>query len=762
MTINKRKKLESSIITLFFKLNQTFKKLFPSNPNLVSESHLSEVKIQSIKNEIIQELNEISSFINQSGLNVQLTHKSSKNSIPLNNTQSSFDNCQIEGRKINFNKYDKFGSFAKITNLKDPEDYFGKKIKENHLINENLNQKNRKYEKDPDEFVSLKKEIILNDSNKIKKEIRLQNVDTISNEIKSNSNIQKEKTEPIELNILQNISKTQDLINLKQENFKRKSSKKDELKIDLVSKKNIENSNESLKRTDTEIEKDGKENREYLISFGLPHKLASDQIIQQQLKHDEKFLDPYAFKITKINKLFAEVIRPTKEKKKFTMMAKLAKFLITKINNKKKNEYADDSIKSMHKENQSKSCEGSIYTVKTRKDGSRRLIANVKRSEDLADERLSVDVVSRFDQSETGGKESSRSLYNRFKYRESGLKLKDSEKTEDVYGIKTQLIKEVIHYPTNWKHSDDFSHFQPKTIVQVKNRKMRHSVDVMPSKFLLQVLPKDSEKILESIRFEKEVKQKLKNINKKEKLNDSKDIEYKKTNNKKIDIKLNSQISKEISNKESTNPIQIKNDSILDESKEIIISNPKNLYHFGFTKDEDQNVSLPLKPTLSNSHSKSLNKPIGNLSSSIKIPLSEKTKRQQLLKNSQISGYSNENGSSMSRIKQRVIIHERNFEELKPNISAKIENLNIYTNSGKNSDSIKVQSIYRQEKINNPPNVNSVQERPKKNQITYVRSYTLANTQGNSKNKKIPQFDSSNTFDNFDSYNLTSKGLFLI
>ena len=171
-------------------------------------------------------------------------------------------------------------------------------------------------------------------------------------------------------------------------------------------------------------------------------------------------------------------------------------------------------------ENQSKSCEGSIYTVKTRKDGTRRLVANVKRSEDLADERLSVDVVSRFDQSETGGKESSRSLYNRFKYRESGLKLKDSEKTEDVYGIKAQLIKEVPHYPTNWKHSDDFSPFQPRTIVQVKNRKMRHSVDVMPSKFLLQVLPKDSEKILESIKFEKEVKQKLKNNINKEKLND--------------------------------------------------------------------------------------------------------------------------------------------------------------------------------------------------------------------------------------------------
>jgi ABC-type antimicrobial peptide transport system ATPase subunit len=128
---------------------------------------------------------------------------------------------------------------------------------------------------------------------------------------------------------------------------------------------------------------------------------------------------------------------------------------------------------------------------------------------------------------------------------------------------------------------------------------------------------------------------------------------------------------------------------------------------------------------------------------------------------SNVSGYSNENGSGKSRIKKRILTPERSPTRVQPSHfridSANFNSPKVTNSSGQRTEKV---SIYSE----NPKIIkklfSSKGKSPNRN-ITYVRTYTNAQLQGNRITRRDPQFDSDNTFDNFESNNMTCKDLSL-
>ena len=554
-----------------------------------------------------------------------------------------------------------------------------------------------------------------------------------------------------------------------------------------------------------------------LISFGprkSGKKVAKTNAEEPKETEKSQVRDPYLFTVKKVSKTFAELIRPTKEAHNFSIMAKMAKFLKTKAINKRINDKADESIKSMQLENQSRSeREGSVYTVKTDQKGSRRNVAIVRKTGDPMSEEGSVDVVSRFDEiDQKDNKKSSRSLSTKFRYNRNPRNR--GEDATEVYGVDSQSIKAGGTFHGEFGH-ESVQMEKPKMQTLPPKQFMRHSAHMIVSSSKKEVprgqpakhphkvpslssVPLESESFVAKELFPKrevqiessmptgpednqwepvETQKKSKpqqelvtrnshNQTKEEESKKSIQNAEKETVNQSL-IGQTKVLRQSVSNMSREKPRAMTEPVQETETNEIIVSNVKPKHAIVYTKHVDQHSSMNAEKILNNSNQQNLKSVYSeNLKSNFSKHKGRNENRVQKVSDkqsiySQLSAYSNENGTK-SRIKQKVIVPERSPSHYRPNPVGEGSKPHLPRKTvtpDQNSKPVTPEKRVSRENTQNRPEMNSLKGPSGSQKVTYVRTYTNAQFYGKRPSRKVPQFDSGNTFDNFESHHLTSKSL---
>jgi hypothetical protein len=369
-------------------------------------------------------------------------------------------------------------------------------------------------------------------------------------------------------------------------------------------------------------------------------------------------------------------------------------------------------------------------------------------------------------------------LYTKFKY---GNQQKRKESVANEYGIGNQSIRVK---GSSFNEYDDMGIKDRISKVELKTGFMRHSINVMTSssKKTGQVKGKgigngsQTKRDVEMGDVSRKIE--FRNVHGDDNAKSNTDVS-KGTDKKEVVLhiepkKLEKVEIKSIQN-ESNKMLQLSRNNqknnkqmaktstsnMMSDSKEIIISNAKPFYPDPYKPIVNTHSSLQLNPITQKIpiHSKI------NNSSNItpKQILSQSKSPVKSLKNSvhsYKSGYSNENGSVKSRVKQRVIVPNKAPSNHQPSHfkidSAQFNSPQMTFSSGQKTEKI---SIYSDNKIQKQ--MYSVRDKNPKN-VTYVRTYTNAQMFGNRITRRDPQFDSDNTFDNFESNNLTCEIYFIL